>query len=339
MTEPCRTLSLPLLMLVPLLANAEEPGEPPCWPENPNRPRVVRYLWIDRGPMDKVVDIYVAGGVPTIIGLPAKLHSRGTGIGGGGQRRFDVLKGGRQILLTPTQDLADGERFPMWVTLADGMVISLSLTRAPEGQRTDGEVQLQRSAEWAEVAGLRAQLVSMTEKAKGFELSLQQALKERESQQYALADLIVRGHVDLTSLAWAAGREIPGTVDGSRMISLRTYASHRAKEIAALLKVENRSPRPLDLSTGRVYRFSTSASADDRVPVALRAQPAIVPPGGTGHVVLVMDREQAFGPDGDEKVLLHFLSTHQGGSLELSAELAPKDFAIPDTSAGSREPF
>src|SRR5205814_6295238 len=136
MTRPCPKLLALFLMLVPVLAFAEEPGDPPCLPENPDRPHVVRHLLARRDPTEQVQEIYVAGGVPTIIRLPVKLHARGTGIGGGGQRRFDVLMGGQQILLTPKKDLADGERFPMWVTLADGMVIPLSLTRAPEGQRT-----------------------------------------------------------------------------------------------------------------------------------------------------------------------------------------------------------
>ena len=99
-----------------------EPGEPLCLPQNPNRVHKTRRLTLYQDAADKVLEVFVSGGVATIIRLPAQLATRGTAIAPGGERRFKLLMGGDQILVTPTRQLAQGERFPMVVALVDETV-------------------------------------------------------------------------------------------------------------------------------------------------------------------------------------------------------------------------
>src|SRR5512133_1855395 len=48
-------------------------GEPPCWPEDPNRVHQSRHLTLSQDAAGSLQEIYVAGGGATIIRLPSRL--------------------------------------------------------------------------------------------------------------------------------------------------------------------------------------------------------------------------------------------------------------------------
>jgi len=303
------------------------PREPPCWPQNPNRVHKARRLTLYQDATDKVLEVYVSEGVATILRLPAQLAKRGTAIAPGGERRFKLLMDGDQILITPTRQLAQGEHFPMVVALADGTIIPLSLTRArpSEGQHPDGEVWLDR--EKANPEQLRIRLASMTERAKGFEASYRQALKEQESEDFALAELMVAQRDRLTAFDKARRRDL--VASAGRRIRVTTYAPRPDAEsatskVVAVFEVTNKEADPLDLSSGQALRSQSGAFE----PPALRVQPSVIPPGGEGRIAVVLDRA-SFGSG--ETVTLRFSDKRQ--VVQLSADLSLEDFAPPSRSS------
>lgn len=358
MTQPpCRTLIL-LLALAPVVASAQvsrpeidweeaeqqfetfrrtgersEPGEPRCLPQNTNRVHKTRRLTLYQDAADKVLEVYVSGGVATIIRLPAKLAARGTRLGAGGERRFKLLMGGDQILITPTRQLAQGERFPFVVVLADGTVIPLSLTRAPgtERTRTDGELWLDR--EPASPEQLRIRLASMTERAKGFEASYRQALKEQESEDFLLAGLMAGGS-SLTGFDQARKREFMAIAGGT--VTLLTYAPRPDAEsatdkVVAVFWITHQGKEPMGPLT---LSFGRANPGGDAEPPMFRAQPSVIPPGGEGRLAVVLDRA-LFGSDGT--VTLTFSDKHE--VVQLSADLSLEDFRAPGRSGSWWWPF
>src|SRR5512140_2501783 len=133
MTHVLRDLTVLCLALAPVVASAEDPrsdaagramredmemetaartgerpeiGEPPCLPLDPDRVRTARHLTLYQDAPDQVPEVSVAGGVATIIWLPSKLVARETRIAAA-EGRFQLLKGGNQIVITPTRQLAE----------------------------------------------------------------------------------------------------------------------------------------------------------------------------------------------------------------------------------------
>jgi hypothetical protein len=284
------------------------------------QPHAIRHFLLRQKPTDTVLDIYVQGGVSTIISLPSELQTRGTSIGGGGDGRFNVLMGGQQILITPTRGLAKGERFPLRVTLVDGTVIPLSLTSAPEGHRADGEVQISTKPENPEQ--LRVQLEAMTERAITLEAQLDQALKEQQSKEHGLAGLLAGGHAKLTAFVRVKERDV---LNGrNREVLLETYVlppetPDAPTEVAAVFTVTNKGTEPLEFSAVRAMR----SPGLEFVSLAARFQPRVISPGGKGTVAVVVDRA-AFGPDGG-KLTLDVFSKHEGGQREFSTDLVVED--------------
>src|SRR6185295_12763200 len=99
MIWPLRELIMLCLTLAPMVATAQEPrpetdweeadqqfeafrrtrerpppGEPACLPQNPNRVHKARRLTLYQDATDKVLEVYVSGGVATILRLPAQLR-------------------------------------------------------------------------------------------------------------------------------------------------------------------------------------------------------------------------------------------------------------------------
>lgn len=335
MTRPYRILPALSLVLFPLVASAQAPGAPASAPDltferirllnegEMDKPYLTRHILLRQWPTARVEEIYVAGGRSTIVHLPFALHTRGTVVGSGGEGRFEVLKGDRKAVITPTRALAKAERFPMVVTLADGTVIPLTLTSASEHARTDVEVQISREPERPDE--LRVQLVSLTEKALNLEARLGQALKEQESEDYALADLFAGGHAGLAAFVQAKDRSF---VDGARRkIRVDTYASspdapRAANQVVAMFAVPNTGTEPLEFSAARGL-----SSMGEYVFAAFRMQPRVIPPGETGQIAVVLDRasfEQG-------KVSFDFYSKARGGQSEFSVDLTSEDFEVPES--------
>lgn len=326
-TRPCLESIALCLMLLSMVARAQEVGEPPCYPKDPRRPHATRHVFVRSDPARQVEKIYVAGGVATLLRLPSKVNARRTVIGGGGDQEVVLLAGGEWILLSPARDLARGEGFPLFVALADGTAIPLRLTNPPKGESTDGEVGIHLVRDREKPAELRAQLVSMTEKARGFEISLRRALTEQQSEDYALAGLLAAQKAHLTSFTKVKERSL---AHPNRKVTVETFApgrglDHLTDKVAAVFVIYNREAEPLQLTSNGIY----SSGLGLHVPYALRAQPDVIPPNGEGRIAVVVDRA-SFGSDG--KLALSF-SKREGGEILVSIDLISDDFAAPKPSS------
>jgi len=341
MTRSYRDLSVLCLALAPVVATAQ-PRTAERWntsialstPEDfaaherflngreAGKPHTTRYVSFRQEPTDRVPEVYVAGGVSTIIRLPHRLHTRGTGIGGGGEGRFELVRGDRKLFVTPTRELAKGERFTLLVTLADGTVIPLSLTSPPENRSADGEVQITKEPEKPDE--LRAKLAVMTEKAMSFEARLDRALEEQRSPEHLLAGLLAGGDARLTSLIRMKERSF---VDGAgRRVLLETYASspdapRAASQVAVVFLVTNTGTEPVEFTSGQAF----SSPGLDPISLAFRTQPRVIRPGEKGSIAVVFDRT-TLGKREGEKVAIDFFSQARGGQIEFSVDLGLGDF-------------
>lgn len=312
MPRPLPLLATALLLLLPLPALA---GDLPS-----DRP--VRHIRLhlnrpDAGPHQEV---HLYGGVTTIITTPWAIRARGTGLAGRGARPFEVLLGSRRVIITPKRALAPAEKFPFILRLVDDTVIPLVLAAPAAGQRPDAEVALDFDDEAAE---LRVQLASMTDKAQGLESRLKQALQEQDSADFALAQLLAAGQAPLTTLEEVHERQL--VTDERGRIDLATYAASSKrhgprKVVAIVLTVTNTGKEPMAVRLQDLYNRTTL----ERIPAAVRAQPAQIAPGARGRVSMVVD-SASLGADGEPMSL--DLQVQRGEvRTELPVDLFSGDF-------------
>lgn len=302
-----------LLLAALLLPLASWAGEQP---DVPQRPHAARFIALGEDRPDQVHEVHLEAGVPTIIWTPCRTNARGTGVvrrRGGPIFPGEVVITGRKLFITPSRALAPGERYPLAIRLADGADLALLLTRPPAGARADGEVFLTYDAD-----GLRVQLASMTERARGFEQRLHQVLIEQESEDFALAGLLAGGHAELTAFEKIGERRL--VADERGWVALQTWSTrHGPRKVAVMLIVLNTSSAPMELQARAPYSRNTLVS----VPVSVRSSGQIAP-GARGRLALVLDG--AALPAEDEALTLDLQVRRGAAQTELSADLVAGDF-------------
>lgn len=259
-------------------------------------------------------EVHVQGGTSTIITAKpwwGSVSARGTGVGGRGERPFEVLVGKSKVFITPTRPLDAGEHWPFLLRLSDGTAIPLQLVAAGHA---DGEVAV--SLDDDNASELRVELASMTGKAEGLAERLRQALQEQESEDFALAGLLAGGYLKLTALEIV--RERPLVSDGRGRINLMTCAArHGPSKMAVVLTVTNTTAMPMTVEARGLYDRDTLA----QITFAARAAPEIAP-GTVGRLALVLD-----GADlaGDESLMLDLQVRRGDERSVLPVELSAQD--------------
>ena len=287
-----------------------------------SRPHATRHLVIQLARLRALdaspAEVLVSGGVSTILTTPWELRRRGTGVAGRGERPFEVLLGARRVVLTPTRPLVAGEKFPFVVRLVDDTVIPVVLVAAPAG-RADGEVAV--SFEDDDKAELRVQLAAMTDQLQGLQAQLQQALREQDSADFALAQLFAGGQAPLTAMDEIHSRDLVN--DERSRIRLTTYAQskrHDARKVAIVLTVINTSQQPMAIGFRDLYNRTTLA----RLPAAVRLQRTEIAPGAIGRLSIVLDGS-SIGADG-EALALELLVRRGDVRTDLPVDLSAADF-------------
>lgn len=304
--------ALPLLLLfaLPLAAGAEP---------HARRPLVIRLSELER--RDAAMrEVYVAGGVSTIITTPWAVKARGTGVVGRGERPFEMLLGARRVVLTPRRPLTPGERFPFILRLSDETVVPLVLVAPSAPRGADGEVALAFDDD--DAAELRVQLAAVKEQAQGLAERLRQVLLERDSEDFALAQLYAGGRPELAGLG-KTGDRLLEMGDRSR-VQLITYAPsseprHGARKVVAVVVMTNKGAEPVELQVGDLYHRSTL----EMVTYAARVQPAVIAPGATGRLAVVLD---AASIDDDETLTLEVRQRAGERATGREVDLAAQDF-------------
>lgn len=268
-------------------------------------------------------EVFVAGGQSTIITTPWAISARGTGVGGRGERPFELLLGKQRLVLTPTRPLLPGERFPLVLRLRDDTVVPLVLVAAPPGRGPDGQVALAFDDD--EQAELRLQLAVATARVDGLASRLRQALQEQDSEDFALAQLLAAGQAPLTSLQLIRERQVGSDEPGR--ISITTYAApesgrHEPRKVGLVVTYTNTDSGPASIAAKDVYNEGTLARAQ----FAARGPAEEIAPGATGRVSVVLDAA-SLGADGG--ALRLDLQVIRGGAAALvSADLRAKDFGL-----------
>lgn len=307
-----------LLALALLVASPSSAGDvTSSRPDSPRRLHL-RLHQLGAGGAD-VQEVLVAGGASTIITTPWRLNPRGTGVAGRGERPFEVLLGAQRAVVTPTRHLVPGERWPLVLRLSDDSVVPLVLVAAPEGQRPDREVAV--DFDNSEEEQLRVQLAAVTERALGLEERLRQALREQDSEDFALAGLLASGKANLTAMREVRGRQLVSDARGRiDLLSYVTSERHGPRKVAVVIQVVNRGAEPMTVAAKDFYGRETLA----RPPIAARAVPTVIAPGARGVLSVVADLSSA---DLGEEATLELGLQRGGKRSELPVYLVADDFA------------
>jgi hypothetical protein len=266
-----------------------------------------------------VQEVLVAGGVSTIITTPWALQRRGTGAGAGAP--VEVLLGRQRAVVTPTRHLVPGERWPLVLRLSDDSVVPLVLVATPEGRQPDREVVI--DVDGGEEEELRVQLAAVMDRAQGLEERLRQALREQDSEDFALAQLLAGGQAPLTSLRQVVSRKLVSAEH--ERIALLTYAPaarHGARKVAVVIRVFNNGAEPMSVAAVDLYNRESM----ERPRFAARAMPTVIAPGARGILSVVLD---ASAPEMSGEATLELQVRRGETRTELPVYLAPGDF---DTS-------
>lgn len=291
-------------------------AQSPEWKSFADLPRP-RNLFVSTDPRSAVPEIFVKGGVATVLRFEQPCDPSRTWLLGGEGRFEPLLVGGRSVLIVPLRSLASGERFMMQVTLADGT--SLPFTVASNRHLVDGQVNVYPDPNSSE-----AVREALAEKQKENEALLAENQRQREEEtsvNHALAALLANGQLKLTPFkkkeAWKL-RE-----DG---IDLEVYVLQARDEVArrkaaVVFKVTNKAPAgPWELQEARLMNAATFRQP----PFALRMSPASIAPGATGHVALVTDLESFSPITTDTKLIVELF--RNGGRRQAYLELKPQNW-------------
>lgn len=264
--------------------------------------------------------VAVESGVTTILTIPTywRANPRGTGVPMKWRRTVQVVFGADRVFVTPRRPLGSGERVPFLLRFTEGTVVPMLLVAPSAPQGADGEVAVTFDTDEAE--GLRVQLAAAREQQAGLAEQLRQALMERDSEDFALAQLFAGNRAEATSFRKVGERVLE---EGDRRAQLITYASaplrHGPRKVAVVVTMTNKGTEPVMLQASDLFRRSTL----EMVPFAARAQPAEIGPGATGRLSVVLD---ATSMEADETLTLEVRQRSGERVTSREVDLGAADF-------------
>lgn len=208
----------------------------------------------------------------------------------GWEGRFEpVACTGKRVLVEPLQNLEPEDRFLLLVTLADGKELPFTITaaREKEWERSDQQVNVFLDPESRDA--LRAQLKDTRSR----EQLLEEANRrhwEEDTEDHALAKLLKKGSVRLTSLKarqrWVLKKE--------GMTFEATFLTGKAKA-AVLFRVTNHDKsKPWSLAEARLLTTRPGETAPvlfgEARPFALQKDWDELAPGASGCLAVVVDK-------------------------------------------------
>lgn len=175
-----------LLLLVASVAGAKE--------REPNE----RNLYLSDHPSREAPDVYVVGGIVTVLRLEQPCDPARTRMLGWEGRFEPVECAGKKVLVEPLHDLKPKDRFMLLVTLADGTELPFTVTsrqESPSDRSGDQQVNVFRDHK-----APKAVLASLND-ALGRERQLREEVeryRKEDSADHALATLLVKGARKMT---------------------------------------------------------------------------------------------------------------------------------------------
>jgi uncharacterized protein (TIGR02268 family) len=244
------------------------------------REPVERSIFLSDHPRSEAPNVYVAGGIATVLRFEQDCDPARTKMLGWEGRFEPLLVGGRSVVVVPLQDLKAEDR--LLVTLVDGTELPFTLATRKQtvaDRGGDQQVNVFRDRE-----APRAVLASLYD-ALGRERVLREEverLRGEDSVDHALASLLLKGAVELTPFRRGRAWSLKG--DGVDM-AVKTFSSK--DKVAAVFRITNQdSDEPWKLQEARLLNPHTGQSR----PFALRMERNAIAPGDSGGIAVVADK-------------------------------------------------
>ncbi|MCP3144408.1 DUF2381 family protein [Pyxidicoccus xibeiensis] len=261
----------------------------------------VRTLLISDHPAQEAHRVSVSGQVATVLRFDQACDAARTRLLGWEGRFEPPAVMGKLVVVVPLRDLAEDERVPLLVTLADGTEFPFLLGPPREGQRVDQQVNVFKDRK-----SYNAVLSSLYD-ALGRERILvkenERFRKEETSPDHALAALLASGAVTQTPF-----RPIRTWLFKEDDADIHIVAYSGRLKAAVLVTLRNHDPkRPWRLKEARLM---TTPGGETRT-VAIRATHSSIPPREEGRLAFIVDKE-AFVDAGKPTQLALELVRHDG---------------------------
>jgi uncharacterized protein (TIGR02268 family) len=280
MRLPLLRWSVPLLVLWSTVAVAREP-EP-----------AVRNIYVSDDPTDTVWQVYVAGGVGTLLRFEQPCDPARTKLLGWEGRFEPLLVSDRTVMLMPLQDLATEDRFLLSVGLTNGQELPFVVTASEN--RIDQQVNVFLNPQSKEA--MRAALADARAREWVLREENQRRKEEETSIDHALAALMVKGAVKQTPFRHSRTWLLKGDDADIKVVS---YSG--LKKAAVVFEVANHhGARAWRLLEARVSLASTGEAR----PFALRMAQDAIHPGTSGTIAIVADQSAFQSDKGLDKLVV-----------------------------------
>ena len=278
-----------------------------------------RNLYLSDHPSSEAPEVYVVGGIVTVLRLEQPCDEARTRMLAWEGRFEPVECVGKRVLLEPLHDLKPEDRLMLLVTLADGTELPFTVTsrqESPSDRTGDQQVNVFRDHK-----APKAVLASLYD-ALGRERVLQEEVerfRKEDSEDHALATLLVKGAEKMTRFRPRLVKLFKSPEGVEVHISVLT--SKNRDKAAVVFKVTNNCPlEPWSLMEARLV---TEDGGEPR-PFALRAsQVQWRPRGDTGQIAVVMDADAFNSKNGPERLVLE-LFREGDGLRQASVQLDPR---------------
>jgi uncharacterized protein (TIGR02268 family) len=300
-------LSTLLLVLMASVAGAKE--------RKPNE----RNLYLSDHPSSEAPEVYVVGGIVTVLRLEQPCDEARTRMLAWEGRFEPVECAGKRVLLEPLHDLKPEDRLMLLVTLADGTELPFTVTsrqESPSDRTGDQQVNVFRDHE-----APKAVLATLYDSL-GRERKLREEVerfRQEDSADHALATLLVKGAEKMTQFRPRLAKLFKSPEGVEFHISVLT--SKNRDKAAVLFTVTNNCPNaPWSLMEARLV----TEEGHEHRPFALRASRVQWgPKGDTGQIAVVMDANAFNSKAGPERLVLE-LFREGDGLRQVYVQLDPR---------------
>ena len=288
---PLRSTLLLVLMASIAVAQEREPNE--------------RSIYLSDHPSREAPSVHVIGRIATVLRFEQPCDPARTKMLGWEGRFEPVACVGKSVLVVPLHDIEPEDRFLLLVTLADGtelpFIVTARAQRSVDGREGDQQVNVfrDRKAPDAVLASLYDSL--------GRERELREKIERyqrEDSVDHALASLLVKGATKQTPFVEKQQRILR---EENAEVLVRVFAGR--KKAAVVFKIKNQDPD--DYWTLMEAHLSNPVTGEVR-PFALRTDRDEIPPGESGHVVIIVDKSAFTSESGPTPLVLE-LFRKEGG--------------------------
>ncbi|HEX5754073.1 MAG TPA: DUF2381 family protein [Archangium sp.] len=265
---------------------------------------VSRSLYLPDDPREAVHPVYVAGGMGTVLRFAQPVDPAKTKMLGWEGRFEPLLAGGHLVVVTPLKDLDPEDRFLLVVTLLNGKELPFTVTA--QEARFDHQVNVFPDEESPEA--LRSRLAHHQTRERVLEEENERYRNEETSIDHALAALLAKGAVKMTSMRPKLVHFFKNPQGVEFLVTV--LASKKDNKVAVVFDVKNNSPtESWSLLEARVV----TEAGGEKKPFALRATQEYLAPGGmSGTIAVVMDAGVFDSKMGPERLVLELFRRGSG---------------------------